>query len=338
MTRQGGIHRVPPVVVIPVYNDWDACNTVLAQLDAALIAAGRRVRVVLVDDGSTQRWTPDHFRGTLQALRSIEVLTLRRNLGHQRAICVGLAVVDARYTGHPVLVMDGDGEDDPADAVRLLDEMESRPGDRVIFAERTRRSEGLLFRVSYALYRGVHRVLTGRRVRVGNFSAIPGSRVGALVVSPELWNHYAATVFVSRVPFDAIPTRRAQRISGHSSMNFVALVAHGLSAVTVFSEVVSVRVLLATLGMIALSGMGLLAVVGIRLFTELAIPGWASYTAGLLLIVMLLAIMFSFLFTFMVLFDRKNATMIPRRDHGLFVEGLIRVQPSGEPPSGGGDR
>jgi polyisoprenyl-phosphate glycosyltransferase len=275
----------------------------------------------------------------LQAIRAVEVLALRRNLGHQRAICIGLSYLDQEYDCEAVVVMDGDGEDDPADVPRLLERWEAEGRRTIVFAERTRRSEGLGFRAAYVCYKGLHRLLTGRGVRVGNFSVLPRQRLRSLVVVAELWSHYAAAVFISRLPFTMLPTRRAQRLAGRSSMNVVSLVTHGLSAISVFSEVVSVRVLLATLYLGLVSVAGIFTVAGIRLLTPWAIPGWATYTTGLLLVMLLLVVMFAFLFSFTVLFYRKSAAMLPARDYPLFIDGvhLLHARAASPTPSGESD-
>jgi polyisoprenyl-phosphate glycosyltransferase len=315
----------PIVILIPVYDDWQASGMVIEHLDRVLSQAGREAALLLVDDGSTLPHTALRITSPLHAIRSIEVLKLRRNLGHQRAICIGLSYLDREYDCEAVVVMDGDGEDDPGDVPRLLERWEAEGGQTIVFAERTRRSEGLGFRTAYACYKALHRVLTGRGVRVGNFSVLPRQRLRSLVVVAELWSHYAAAVFISRLPFTMLPTRRAERLAGRSAMSFVALVTHGLGAISVFSEVVSVRVLLAALYVGVLTLAGIFTVAGIRLFTPWAIPGWATYTTGLLVIVLLLVVMFAFLFSFTVLFYRKGAAMLPARDYAFFIDDVHRL-------------
>ena len=86
-------------------------------------------------------------------------------------------------------------------------------------------------------------LLTGIPVRVGNFSVIPAAQLRRLVVVSELWNHYAAAVFKARTPKATVPTARAPRLAGRSRMNFVDLVTHGLSALSVHSELIGVRLL-----------------------------------------------------------------------------------------------
>jgi hypothetical protein len=263
--------------------------------------------------------------GSLLALTRIQVLELRRNLGHQRAIAVGLSFVEQDRPGRLVVVMDGDGEDDPVDVPRLVAASRADGGRAIVFAERAKRSESLKFRTFYVLYKLLHRLLTGERVRVGNFSAIPPRRLESLVVVSELWNHYAAAAFKSRQPVLLVPTRRAKRLDGRSSMNFISLVVHGLSAISVYSEVVGVRLLVMSLVLIGLIVGGLLTTIGIRLATDLAIPGWATTAAGLLMVLLLQAVMMTFVLSFVILGGRQGPSFLPRRDAEFHVRGIRTI-------------
>jgi hypothetical protein len=277
---------------------------------------------LLVDDGSLQDADGFDDSDSFHAIRRIDVLRLRRNLGHQRAIAVGLAYVEDCLGASAVVVMDADGEDDPADVPRLLARMREEGHQKVVFAERSRRSETFTFRIFYVLYKVLHYVLTGKGVRVGNFSAIPRRRLSSLVVVAEMWNHYAAAVFRSRQPHCMIPTRRGKRLCGRSSMNFVSLVTHGLSAIAVYSDVVGVRLLVVSILMAVFTLGGIVAAVIVRLATDWAVPGWASYTVGILLILLVQAIMAAFVFSFAILGSRHGSTFLPRRDYSFFIGGL----------------
>jgi hypothetical protein len=206
-----------------------------------------------------------------------------------------------------------------------------------VFAERTKRSEHLAFRVFYGLYRLAHRLLTGIPVRVGNFSAIPLSHLDALVVVPELWNHYAAAVFKARLPRHTVPTARATRIAGEPRMNMAALIGHGLSALSVHAELVGVRLLIAC-GVVALAVCALLAsVLAVRLTTSLAIPGWATTATGLLVIVLFQIVSLAVFFAFLVLHGRSQPQFIPLRDFSYFLGGitpLFERTPAPETPVG----
>ena len=160
-----------------------------------------------------------------------------------------------------VVIMDGDGEDDPADVPRLIERCRALGNTKVVFAERTRRVDSLTFRAFYACYRAAHWVLTGVKVRVGNFSVIPRQVLRKLVTVSELWNHYAAAVYVAKLPRDTIETTRRPRLHGQSKMNFGSLVGHGLSAMSVHGEALAIRLLFGSLviGFAFLAGLALLA-------------------------------------------------------------------------------
>ncbi len=316
------------LIVMPLFNDWSACDHLLTLVDAALTEHGIAGAVVVVDDGSTVSM-PEHFaEHSYRALSRVEVLRLRRNLGHQRAICTGLAHVERSMANdwEAVVLMDSDGEDDPRDIPRLLEKYHSEGGKKIVFAQRTRRSESWGFRAGYAVFRLLHRLLTAHGVQVGNFSIIPPARLRSLVVSPELWNHYAAAVRVCRLPQCSVPTARGKRLAGEGRMSFVSLVIHGLSAISIFSDVVGVRLLLAALFVVAATALGVGTVVAIKLLTTgLAIPGWATSTVGLLLVILLQAIALSVIFSFIILAGRNGATFLPTRDCGILVDRLDTV-------------
>lgn len=314
------------LVLIPVFNDWEAVGHLLPRLDQAVAELDREVSVLLIDDGSTdepgEEGGAGFSRPELPHLRQVETLRLRRNLGHQRAIAIGLAWVHEHRPDRTVVVMDGDGEDRPDDVPRLLAELDTSPGAPIVFAERTRRFEPLWFRLAYRLFRTIHRLLTGIPVKVGNFSVIPRRRLAALVVVSELWNHYAAAVFKSRIPYTTLPTTRGRRLGGTSRMNFVALLTHGLSAISVFGETVGARLLVAT----ALSFVGLLVAFGAVFL--LAVDSASLLTGpslGLLFVLLLLgsqAVLLSAGALFLVLYSRNRYDFLPLRDYEYFVQDL----------------
>ena len=93
-----------------------------------------------------------------------------------------------------------------------------------------------------------------------------------------------------------ISTTRGSRYAGQPKMNFVNLIGLGLGAISVFSEFVFIRILLASLVVLIASAMSMLIVIGIRL------PNWL-YRAGRRKI-----------FGFLVLIGIQAAMLI---EHGL---------------------
>lgn len=316
-----------PVVVIlcPLRDDWISAAELIRRLDEAIPSVAYCVKVVLVDDGSQQTCERSIFPSVFSAVRTIQILRLRRNLGHQRAIAVGLMHIASTIRCDAVVVMDADGEDTAEGVVKLLAAYSDGGGAKAVFAERRRRLESLLFRSFYVLYKVLHRGLTGVSVRVGNFSILPPSFLATLSVMPELWNHYAAAVFRSKLPFTTIPISRGRRIAGRSQMNFVALVAHGLGAISVFGDVVGVRLLMISLLGFLLAGLGIFAVATVRFLTNWAIPGWATVAAGTLAVIMIQFITTATSFIFVVLSNRTNLGFLPARDYAGFVDETVEL-------------
>lgn len=305
-------------ILTPVYNDWEALNSLIPALDAALAAAGRHASILVVDDGSQHE--PDLTEAlALEAITGIEVLHLRTNLGHQRAIAIGLAHLEAHDPPDAVVVMDGDGEDRPEDVDRLVQALEADGALRVVFAERRRRSEGALFGFLYWLYRLVHLVLTGERVRVGNFSVIPRYLLRRLVAVSDLWNHYAAAVFHARIPYTTVPTNRGTRYAGRSQMNPVSLVTHGLAAMSVFGDRIAVRMLIVTCALTVLVVAWAAAFVLWHLATGAALPDWTFYGVAGLALLVLLGFATSFAFVFIILAGRNSSGFLPFREFGHYV-------------------
>jgi hypothetical protein len=294
----------PPaaVVLIPVFNDWESAALVVARLD-------RSLRVLVVDDGSTAE-PPSDFGESFADMAGADLVRLKGNLGHQRAIAVGLYVIERQIPAPAVVIMDGDGEDRPEDVAVLLGEFRKR-GDAVVFAARVKRMEGPVFQIFYQLYRATHWMLTGIAVRVGNFSVLPEAAVSRLMVSPDLWNHYAASVFRSRIPFTTVPLDRGKRLRGRSRMNFAALVVHGLSAISVFGDIAATRLLLLTV-------LGALAV--------LAASPWTVAALALVVETTILAA----LSVFLIIGLRSHMTFLPLRDAGHFIESVKPLKPASE--------
>ena len=98
-------------------------------------------------------------------------------------------------------------------------------------AQRSKRSESLIFRIFYWLYGRLFKLLTGASISSGNFSILPFSYLRRLIVEPSVWNHYAATMIKSKIPIRYVPTVRGVRYAGQSKMKFTNLVLHGLDGV-----------------------------------------------------------------------------------------------------------
>jgi dolichol-phosphate mannosyltransferase len=104
-------------VVVPVYNEEGAVAELVREIDAAFVAhfGENDFEILFVDDKSR-----DKTLETLQTLKStyprLRVLSHQANAGQSRAIRSGVLAAN----GDIIVTMDGDGQNPPADAPKLV--------------------------------------------------------------------------------------------------------------------------------------------------------------------------------------------------------------------------
>ena len=302
-------------IVIPVLNDWESLTRLVRELDEQAKSSKLDFHIFIVDDGSSRIPNLDCL-----STCNLQLIRLCSNLGHQRAIAVGLVVASQMEQIEAVVAMDADGEDRPEDVLRLVAAWREEKS-RVIVAYRGERSEGLVFKFSYAIYKLAFRIMTGKKIDFGNFCLLPRESLRALTFDPSIWNNLAAAITRSQIPRTGIRVDRGSRLAGKSRMDFEGLVIHGVSAMAVYADVVLLRILF---GAGILAGFVVLAIAGvvaIRFGTDWAIPGWASYLAASFIIILLQALLISAIALFQLMSLRNVKTFIPALDAMSFVIG-----------------
>ena len=140
-------------VVIPVYDEEGAAPALAREVAQAF--AGRSFELIFVDDASR-----DATRGVLSELKAeipqLRLLAHHRNSGQSRAIRTG--ILGAR--GGVIVTLDGDGQNDPADAPRLADALLAGPPDlALVGGERRKRQDSRAKKVASRIGNGVRKRL-----------------------------------------------------------------------------------------------------------------------------------------------------------------------------------
>lgn len=306
-TIDGSAQKI--VIVMPCLDDWESLTALIADCEALYTPKGAQFTYLAVDDGSQQRFDPTVTPAAKGA--DLHVLRLKANQGHQRAIALGLAYAKTAFSDAlGFIVMDSDGEDKPSDIIDLLGTA-GVYDDHVVVAERARRSEGLAFRFFYKLYKAAFWLMTGKAIKFGNFSYIPAERLDAILYSPTVWNNFASTVLRSRAPVRFIPTQRGKRYFGKSRMNFNSLIVHGLSAISVYSDIVIGRVITGVMMFAGIIIPAILAVIWVRLFTDILIMGAATNVILFLATILFNAAFIGFVIILLLLNSRTLKSAIP---------------------------
>lgn len=316
------IHNHSLIVVTPVYEDVEASSRLFQELAQEF---KQKVFVVAVDDGSVKQ--PVSIASLEHAGVQGVVLKLRRNVGHQRAIAIGLGYASEHIQqGQQIVVMDSDGEDLPSTIHALLKNLESEDVD-VVVAQRKSRVETWRFKAFYQIYKRFFSLMTGRAISFGNFMAMKSHAVKRLVVMQELSIHVAGAVLASKLRSAPCSLDRGPRYAGQSKMNFVGLVLHGFKGLMVFAEDVLVRVGIACAAIAGFAVLGTATAVILKLLGY-STPGWFSIALGILVLMFLqtgaLALM-----TLMLTGVVRGGTVTTAIAYHDFVELVIETPPNG---------
>ncbi|MGE5216840.1 MAG: glycosyltransferase family 2 protein, partial [Chloroflexota bacterium] len=126
-------------IVVPVFNEEENVEPLIREIHGVLAPSGKPFEIVTVDDGSR-----DGTFAALSRMRSeeptLKVIRLKRNFGQTAALAAGLAYAQ----GEVVVLMDGDGQNDPADIPALLDKINE--GNDLVAGWRVNRQDPFLSR------------------------------------------------------------------------------------------------------------------------------------------------------------------------------------------------
>jgi dolichol-phosphate mannosyltransferase len=133
-------------IVIPVFNEEESIASLIDEicdrLDGKL-----GYEIIVVNDGSDDG-TAEVLRSCRQQHDPVRVLQHRQRCGQSAAISSGVRAADAAL----VATLDGDGQNDPADILRLYRAMQEAPGNvLLVIGNRVQRRDNWLKRISARL-------------------------------------------------------------------------------------------------------------------------------------------------------------------------------------------
>lgn len=140
-------------VVVPVFDEGEAAPKLAREIAAAF--AGENYEMIFIDDASR-----DDTKARLVALKAeipqLRVLGHRKNSGQSRAVRSGVLAARAPI----VITLDGDGQNDPADAPRLARTLAAAaPTLALVGGERVKRQDSSAKRFASKFGNGVRKRL-----------------------------------------------------------------------------------------------------------------------------------------------------------------------------------
>ncbi len=123
----------PISIIVPIYNESLNIDALVTEIKEVCRQSDYRYELIIVDDGSE-----DNSLEVLRAIQGITIVVLRKNFGQTAALDAGI-----KSARNDLLVMlDGDGQNDPADIPRLVQHLNTQNLD-VVSGWRKRRKDGL---------------------------------------------------------------------------------------------------------------------------------------------------------------------------------------------------
>ncbi|MFQ5452357.1 MAG: glycosyltransferase family 2 protein [Candidatus Paceibacterota bacterium] len=122
--------KVKYSVIVPVYNEQGNVGPLHKEIIEAMQSLNQSYEIIFVDDGST-----DNTYKNLVNLSGAKIIRLRGNSGQSAALDVGIK----HARGDIIITLDGDGQNDPADILKLLERLEG--GYDVVCGWRKKRAD-----------------------------------------------------------------------------------------------------------------------------------------------------------------------------------------------------
>jgi polyisoprenyl-phosphate glycosyltransferase len=264
-------------IVLPCYNESAALERTVGQLGKLLARLVELEeihadsRLFMVDDGSTdQTWQ------IIAALCAADLrcggLRLTRNFGHQAALLAGLLAAP----GDAVISMDADLQDDP-DAVPAMLRAYREGADVVLAARSQRKVDGWFKRhTAGAYYQLLRRLGVDLVPHHADYRLLSRPALQALSGFREV--NLFLRGLLPQLGFRQVVVyyERRSRVAGETKYSLEKMLALAVDGITSFS-VAPLRLIAATGIVVFLVSLVLSCwALGTRLFTDQAIPGWAS--------------------------------------------------------------
>lgn len=258
-------------IVTPAYNEATNIRPLCDQLMRVLPTLDLPWEVIITDDGSSDG-TWNEIRTLHKRDQRIKGIRLSRNFGHQYALLAGLS----HAVGDAVIVMDADLQHPPQIVPQLVAEWQR--GMKIVHTIRHDADVSLFKRFTSRMFYKLFSTLSGVRVERGmaDFRLLDRQVVDNILEFREGGLFLRGIVQWVGYPSSEIRFAAQNRLSGTSKYTLRKMVKFAVSAVTSFSLVpLRIGIFIGIFTSVLAFG-ALVFAVWARLFTERAVPGWAS--------------------------------------------------------------
>ena len=221
------------IILTPTFNDWRSLSKLLLKIDKNIRGIKGNFRVLIINDASTLE--PKLNLRSIKRLRKIHIITLKKNLGSQKSICVGLKYLKKKKTKAIITIIDSDGEDDPKHIKKLINSAKKN-SNSVISANRLRRKENIFFKFFYKLHLFITFLFTGKYIDFGNYCSFNSLNLKKLLSNANLWLACSAGIVKNCDSIKSHYANRKKRYFDSSKAKISFLFKHSLNIIAVFKS------------------------------------------------------------------------------------------------------
>lgn len=287
ITMPESINKPAPslAIVVPCYNEEEVFPKTLEELSKLLdqLIAAEKItensKLYFVDDGSRDK-TWSMLEQAAAEHSQVIAVKLSRNKGHQNALYAGLC----ETTEDAIVSIDADLQDGPENVIAMVDEYLA--GNDIVYGVRSKRETDTFFKrvTAEGFYHVMHKLGVDLVFNHADFRLMSRRSLDALLEYPEANLFLRGMVREVGFQSSSVEYERQAREAGESKYPLRRMLSLAWNGITAFSTApLRAITVLGTLSS-AISMAFIVWVLVIKVFTDSAVPGWASILVPLLFI------------------------------------------------------
>ena len=140
-------------IIIPIYNEQDNIIQLIKEIEVNL---GKKINyeIIIVDDGSD-----DNTYKVLNTMKNnnknIMIIRHKKNYGQSISLQTGIIAANSEY----IVTLDGDGQNDPKDILKLIKSFDTKVGFMMVIGNRVNRIDSLAKKIASRLAFQIRKLL-----------------------------------------------------------------------------------------------------------------------------------------------------------------------------------
>ncbi|MBQ2769808.1 MAG: glycosyltransferase family 2 protein [Clostridia bacterium] len=255
-------------LVIPVFNEEEVLMDSFVRMDAAMQATGHPYEIIYVNDGSRDD-TMKQLRKIADGRAYVKVFSFSRNFGHQTAVTCGMD----HAKGQALIIIDVDLQDPPELIPAMVEQWKG--GADIVYGKRLKRKgETFMKKFTAACYYRLLSFMSAYPIPLdtGDFRLIDRKVADQFLAMREHNRFLRGMSAWMGFTAEPIEYERQERFAGKTKYTLKKMLKLAMDGITGFSQKPLVLPGTIGIGLMAISGIGLLAL--IILACTCGVAGW----------------------------------------------------------------